>query len=117
TPAFNLDSLVTTHPISMEVRNAEQASERFDAITYLKGMAVLRMIESFIGEEAFRGGVQIYLNRFAESNATADDFWQALDQSSSQDVSAIANGWIREPGHPLVAFGATRTADGLQVEL
>jgi puromycin-sensitive aminopeptidase len=101
----------------MEVRNAEQASERFDAITYLKGMAVLRMIESFIGAEAFRKGVNIYLNRHAEGNATADDFWTALDEASGQDVSSVANLWIFEPGHPLVTCGALVTADGLEVEL
>ena len=102
TAAFNLDQLLSTHPISMEVLNADQASERFDAITYQKGMAVLRMIESFIGEQAFQEGVHIYLTRHAESNATADDFWHALDEASKRDVYGIANAWIREPGHPLV---------------
>jgi puromycin-sensitive aminopeptidase len=117
TPAFNLDQLASTHPISMEVRNADQASERFDAITYLKGMSVLRMIESFVGEEAFRNGVRIYLDRHAESNATADDFWRALDEASGQNVTAIANNWIFEPGHPLVAATAQRSDGGLHVEL
>jgi puromycin-sensitive aminopeptidase len=100
--AFNLDQLASTHPVHMECRNADEASERFDAITYQKGMAVLRMIESFIGEDAFQRGVHLYLTRHAESNATADDFWSALDEASGQDVSRIANAWIREPGHPLV---------------
>ncbi len=117
TPAYNLDQLVSTHPISMEVRNAEEAAQRFDAITYLKGQAVLRMIESFIGEDAFREGVRIYLRRHAESNATADDFWRALDEASGRDVSAIANGWIHEPGHPLVSCTVRETPDGLEVEL
>ncbi len=110
-PAFNLDSLVSTHPISMEVRNADEASERFDAITYNKGQAVLRMIENFLGETPFRDGVRIYLNRHREANATADDFWRALDESSGRDVTSLANAWIREPGHPLVRC-AVREADG-----
>ncbi|MBM2811073.1 MAG: alanine aminopeptidase [Chloroflexi bacterium] len=102
TPAFNLDQLASTHPISMEVRNAHQASERFDAVTYLKGMAVLRMIESFISADAFQEGVRIYLRRHAEGNATADDFWRALDEASGRDVTAIANAWIHEFGHPVI---------------
>ncbi|MPZ13550.1 MAG: M1 family peptidase [Chloroflexi bacterium] len=119
TPAFNLDQLVSTHPISMEVRNADQASERFDAVTYLKGMAVLRMIEGFIGEDAFREGVRIYLRRHAEANATADDFWHALDEASHQDISRIANAWIREPGHPLVhvELAGTDREDGIELVL
>jgi puromycin-sensitive aminopeptidase len=117
TPAYNLDQLVSTHPISMEVKNAEEAAQRFDSITYLKGQAVLRMIESFIGEEAFRKGVQIYLKRHAESNATADDFWRALDEASGRDVSSIANGWIKESGHPLVTCTVREVAGGLEVDL
>ena len=117
TPTFNLEQLAATHPITMEVRNADQASERFDAITYLKGMSVLRMIESFVGEDAFRGGVRIYLDRHAEANATADDFWRALDEASGRNVTAIANNWIFEPGHPVVSCAAKAEAGGLRIEL
>src|SRR5438094_2810023 len=82
TSAFNLDALASTHPISIEAKNAEEASERFDAITYTKGAAVLRMIESYLGEDAFRAGVRIYLNRHKEANASADDFSHALAEAS-----------------------------------
>src|SRR5713226_2882906 len=115
--AFNLDALASTHPISVEAKSAEEASQRFDAISYTKGAAVLRMIESYLGEEAFREGVRIYLRRHAEDNASADDFWRALDEASGQDVTAIANAWIREPGHPLVHIGAKQVDGGLELEL
>src|SRR5207248_9349295 len=98
--AFNLDSLASTHPISVEAKSAEEASQRFDAISYTKGAAVLRMIEGYLGEDVFREGVRIYLRRHAEANASADDFWRALDESSGQDVTAIANAWIRSRGIP-----------------
>ena len=117
-PAFDLDALNSTHPIAPEeVTSAEQASEHFDRITYEKGAAVIRMIENFIGEDSFREGVRTYLRRYAESNATADDFWHALDEASGRDVTRIANAWIREPGHPLVTCTAHETAGGLDVEL
>jgi puromycin-sensitive aminopeptidase len=115
--AFNLDALASTHPISVEAKNAEEASERFDAITYTKGAAVLRMIEGYLGEDAFREGVRIYLRRYAEANASADDFWAALDEASGQDVTAIANAWIKEPGHPLVQLDARETDGGLEIAL
>ncbi len=115
--AYALDQLASTHPIRMEVRNADQATERFDAVTYEKGQAVLRMIESFIGEGPFRDGVGLYLERFAEANATADDFWQALDEASGRDVTAIANAWIREPGHPIIDCSLQVATGGLTVGL
>jgi puromycin-sensitive aminopeptidase len=117
TSAFNLDALASTHPISVDAKSAEEASQRFDAISYTKGAAVLRMIEGYLGEETFREGVRIYLKRHAEANASADDFWRALDEASGQDVTAIANAWIKEPGHPLVHISAKQADGGLDLEL
>ena len=105
---FNLDALVSTHPISFEVKNAKQATERFDVITYWKGAGVVRMIEGFLGAEAFRTGVRAYLDRYRERNATADDFWRELGTASGRDVAAIANAWIKQPGHPLLSFSGAR---------
>jgi len=117
TSAFSLDALASTHPISVEAKSAEEASQRFDAISYTKGAAVLRMIEGYLGEEAFREGVRIYLKRHAEANASADDFWRALDESSGHDVTKIANAWIKESGHPLVDIRARDADGGLELEL
>jgi puromycin-sensitive aminopeptidase len=114
---FALDALVSTHPISFEVKNAKQATERFDVITYWKGAGVVRMIEGFLGADAFRTGVRSYLNRYREANATADDFWRELSTASRCDVATIANAWIKEPGHPLVHATAQRVNGDLRVTL
>ncbi|MCK6553398.1 ERAP1-like C-terminal domain-containing protein [Candidatus Binatia bacterium] len=114
---FALDALVSTHPISFEVKNAKQATERFDVITYWKGAGVVRMIEGFLGAEAFRAGVRTYLGRYRESNATADDFWRELTTASRRDVATIADAWIKTPGHPVVHVGATQADDGLRLTL
>ncbi|HMF42887.1 MAG TPA: M1 family metallopeptidase, partial [Polyangia bacterium] len=59
--ALLLDALRSAHPIRADVHNAEEAGESFDAITYEKGGAVLRMIEGFLGEERFRDGIRLYM--------------------------------------------------------
>ncbi len=114
---FALDALVSTHPISFQVENARQAAERFDVITYWKGAGVVRMIERFLGSDAFQAGVRSYLQRYAEKNATADDFWRELDQASGRDVTAIANAWIREPGHPVVEIASRFDSAGATLTL
>ena len=43
--------------VEFEVESPDEANEMFDALTYGKGSSLLRMIEQFIGEEAFRQGV------------------------------------------------------------
>lgn len=114
---FALDALESTHPISFEVENAQQATERFDVITYWKGAGVVRMIEGFLGADEFRTGVRAYLNKYRESNATADDFWRELGAASGRDVATIANAWIKEPGHPVVHVTATPCGTGLRLAL
>ena len=100
--ALHLDALKSAHPIRADVHNAEEAGESFDAITYEKGGAVLRMIEGWLGEEKFRDGIRLYMRRHREANATADDLWGALAEASGHPILELANGWIRTTGHPLV---------------
>ncbi|HEX8703212.1 MAG TPA: M1 family metallopeptidase, partial [Myxococcaceae bacterium] len=101
--ALHLDALSSTHPIRGEVRNAGEAGESFDLITYEKGGAVLRMIEGFLGADAFREGIRQYMRTHARGNAVADDLWRALGAASSQPVVELANAWIGQSGFPLVA--------------
>jgi puromycin-sensitive aminopeptidase len=68
--ALALDAMVSAHPIRADVENAEQAGESFDAITYEKGGAVLRMLEGFLGADRFRDGIRLYMRRHREANAT-----------------------------------------------
>ena len=75
------------------------------------------MIEGYLGEDVFREGVRSYLRRYAEANASADDFWRELDAASGQDVTKIANAWIKEPGHPLVESEARESDSGLEITL
>ena len=115
--ALALDALVSAHPIRAEIKNAEEAGESFDAITYEKGGAVLRMLEGFLGADRFRDGIRLYMRRHREANATADDLWGALEESSGQPILAMANGWIRQTGYPLVSLSLEREAAGTFVNL
>ena len=101
--ALHLDALRSTHPIRGTVLNAAEATESFDAITYEKGGAVLRMLEGFLGEEAFRAGIRDYMHRHARGNAVADDLWAALGQASQAPVVEVANAWIRQSGYPVIS--------------
>ncbi|MBS2031630.1 MAG: M1 family metallopeptidase [Deltaproteobacteria bacterium] len=102
--ALQLDALASTHPVRPpEIKNAAEATESFDAITYEKGGAVLRMIEGYLGEAPFRDGIRLYMKKFAQANATADDLWSSLGEASKQPVLELANAWIRQSGYPLLS--------------
>jgi aminopeptidase N len=100
--ALNVDALQSTHPIRAKAESPEEINQLFDAISYDKAAAVLRMVESYVTPEVFRRGVNAYLRKFAYSNATAEDFWSALTQASGRRVDNIMPAFVNQPGEPLV---------------
>ena len=99
---LNLDARKTTHPVQARVETEEQAADAFDAITYTKGEAFLRMLEAYLGEEPFRKGIRAYLARHKYSNTTSADLWDALEKASGKPVQKLASDWITQPGFPLL---------------
>jgi puromycin-sensitive aminopeptidase len=77
----------------------------FDLLTYQKGGSVLRMLERYLGDEIFRNGIRIYLQRHAYANTVTVDLWQALEDASGEPVRALMDSWILQGGHPLVSIG------------
>jgi aminopeptidase N len=113
--AMRADARAASHAIQQHVTDELQADESFDtAITYGKGEALLRMLESYLGDDVFRDGMRRYMKARAYSNATADDLWQALGAASGKDVRQVADDWTGRPGFPLVAVAASCDAAGLR---
>ncbi len=79
----------------------------FDGVTYTKGGAVLGMIETYVGPDAFRRGLSAYFEGQKLSNATAGDLWHYLSQASGTDVAAVARSWTDQKGHPLLQARVT----------
>ena len=103
--AMGLDSLSTTHPIVQHIETVEQASEAFDEITYQKGESVIHMLESYVGSDAWRDGVRLYMQKHQYSNTTSDDFWRAIEKASSKPITAIAHDFTLQPGIPMIKVG------------
>ncbi len=101
-PALLLDSLDATHPVHVPVVSPAELGENADAVTYGKGAAILRMIESYLGEETFRRGISEYLARFQYANARSEDLWASLSEVARQPVGRILQEWIGRPGYPVV---------------
>jgi aminopeptidase N len=111
--AMNADARSTSHAIQQHVVDEVQAEASFDPeITYDKGQAFLRMLEAYLGEDAFRSGIRRYVQAHAYGNATTADLWIALGAASNKDVSALAKAWTEQPGFPLVSVTAACDAAG-----
>jgi puromycin-sensitive aminopeptidase len=108
--ALLVDGLHSTRPIEYPVEAPKDADAMFDVLTYEKGASVLRMLEQYLGVAAFRAGVRDYLHTHAFGNTETGDLWRALERASKQPIPAIMDGWVFQPGYPLISVyldGAT----------
>ncbi len=110
--AMNLDALSTTHPVVQHVTTVEQASQAFDGITYQKGEAVIRMLESYVGHDAWRDGVRAYMKKHNHGNTVSDDLWTAIEASAKKPIKAIAHDFTLQPGVPLITVDSATCAAG-----
>jgi aminopeptidase N len=100
--AIDLDSVASTHPVVQRISTVEQISQAFDSITYRKGEAVIVMLEDYVGEDAWRRGVQDYIRTHRLANTQTDDLWQAVEKAAGKPVTAIAHDFTLQPGVPLI---------------
>jgi aminopeptidase N len=114
---LNVDSLANTRPIHQAADTPAQIQELFDGIAYGKAAAVLRMLESYLGEETFRAGVNAYLQQHQYSNATADDFWGAQAKTSKKPVDRIMPTWVKQAGVPILSVKAQCSGNSTNVTL
>jgi len=96
------DARSTTHAIQQPIANEAEANSAFDDITYRKGQAFLLMLESFLGENAFRDGIRRYIAAHKYSNSTTVDLWKALSDASGKPAGEIAAAWTEQPGFPVL---------------
>lgn len=112
--AMDTDSLGRGRPIRQEITRNDQVISAFDSITYLKGAQVVSMFESFVGEERFRKGVQLHLNRYAFKNASAEDFFASVAEASGNpDLVPALRSFTDQTGVPLVTVRDATTGISL----
>jgi aminopeptidase N len=101
--ALRRDSIDGVQAVQVDVHHPDEISTLFDgAIVYAKGARLLRMLQNFIGHEAFQAGLKKYFTMYAYGNTEADDLWNCLQEASGKKVADLMNTWIAQPGYPVV---------------
>ena len=112
--AMNVDALKAGRPIHQPIKTNGEIDSAFDQVTYGKGGHVVSMIAAYLGDEKFRDGVRLHLNRYAYGSATTDQFFGSLaDSAHDPRVLASLKSFVDQQGVPLVRV--ERTADGVSV--
>ncbi|MDN3294742.1 aminopeptidase N [Streptomyces ficellus] len=108
--AYRADQLPSTHPVTADIRDLEDAKLNFDGITYAKGAAVLKQLVAYAGREAFLEGARRYFTRHAYGNTTLADLLSVLEETSGRDMKAWSRSWLETSGvntlTPVVTYDA-----------
>ncbi|CAL8262791.1 unnamed protein product [Merluccius merluccius] len=114
---FAVDALASSHPLSSfedSIVLPHKIVEQFDAISYSKGAAVLRMLSDMLSEKMFVQGLSSYLNHFAYGNTVGKDLWEHLQMAVQLNkvvlpatVEDIMNRWVLQMGFPVVTIDTT----------
>jgi aminopeptidase N len=107
--ATNEALVVDSTKATQAIRTPANAEGGFGnaGIIYGKAASVLRMVEQWIGTDAFRDAIRVYLKKYSWSNATAEDFWSTMKASSSQPTDVVLESFIDLTGEPLLHVGPT----------
>ncbi|MFT3725292.1 MAG: aminopeptidase N [Hyphomonadaceae bacterium] len=73
----------------------------YTATVYEKGAELIRMLRLLISDEAFFAGMNRYFDTFDGTAATIEDFIDAFQPSTDQDLKAFA-AWYAQAGTPSV---------------
>ncbi|MFD0154764.1 aminopeptidase N [Streptomyces sp. NPDC055721] len=115
--AYRADQLPSTHPITADIRDLEDAKLNFDGITYAKGASVLKQLVAYAGRDAFLEGARRYFKRHAYGNTRLADLLSILEETSGRDMKAWAKSWLQTSGVNALTPAVTYDAEGRITEL
>ncbi|OEU87370.1 aminopeptidase [Streptomyces abyssalis] len=115
--AYRADQLPSTHPVTADIRDLEDAKLNFDGITYAKGASVLKQLVAYVGRETFLEGARRYFQRHAWGNTTLADLLAVLAETSGRDMDEWARAWLQTAGVNSLSPRVTCDADGRITEL
>ncbi|UAX53863.1 aminopeptidase N [Streptomyces sp. A144] len=117
--AYRADQLPSTHPITADIRDLQDAKLNFDGITYAKGASVLKQLVAYVGQDAFLEGSRRYFKRHAYGNTRLGDLLSVLEETSGRDMASWARSWLQTAGvnslTPQVLLSASGAVDELAV--
>jgi aminopeptidase N len=113
----DLDAMKSTRAIRMKVETPEEINEVFDGIAYEKTAAVLRMIENYVGPEAFRKGVASYIKKYSYSSAAGEDFWSEVARVTGKPVDRIMRSFVDQTGAPVLTVRSSCSQNTNEIAL
>ena len=105
---FTEDAGPMAHPIRPE--RYLEINNFYTATVYEKGAEVVRMLQTLLGREGFRSGMDLYFSYFDGQAVTCDDFVDAMSEATGVDLDRFM-AWYSQSGTPRVRAEGSYDAD------
>jgi aminopeptidase N len=99
---FIEDAGPLAHPVRPE--QYKEINNFYTSTVYEKGAELVRMIQTLIGRESFRKGMDLYFARHDGEAATVEQFVQCFADASGRDMTEFMR-WYSQAGTPVVTIG------------
>lgn len=115
--ATYIEALTVKDPPLIQASRLQDYSPEYWALTAAKGAAVLNMLQSVVGEQAFRQGLQAFLNQYSWQAVDTSEFRRTMEQVSHQELKYFFIQWLESSGSPdfKLQYTIFRTQHGFRV--
>ena len=105
--AMQVDSVVTSHPVQMEIKTTKQITQIFDSVTYKKGALVLSMLKELLGEKKFKAGMKHFLETYQYSVAEYSNLVSSMTKQkpgAAKTITMFMDRYILQKNFPLITL-------------
>ncbi len=106
---FPEDAGPLAHPV--QPKSYIEINNFYTSTVYEKGAEVIRMIQTLIGKQKFRAGMDLYIERHDGEAATIEDFVAAMADASGADLTRFRR-WYDQAGTPRISVDGAYDAAG-----
>ncbi len=101
------DAGAMAHPVRPD--RYEAIDNFYTATVYDKGSEVVRMIQTLVGKQGFRKGMNLYVKRHDGQAVTCDDFVAAMSDANKIDLRQFMR-WYNQAGTPMLKVSSAYDA-------
>lgn len=110
--AYGEDRTLGTNPIRQNLDNLNNAGSLYGSIIYNKAPIMMRQLETVMGKQAFKKGIQEYIKSFENNNADWTDLVEILDQKTTVDIKKWSEVWVNNASRPIFDDSIDYDANG-----
>lgn len=82
----------------------------YTSTVYSKGAEIIGIYKTLLGEEGFKRGLRLYIDRHDGTAVTCDDFLRAMGDANGRDLSQMER-WYSQAGTPVVTLSQEYDAE------